>query len=67
MNYNNLILERMVKHKPFNIVRLSRQLDTRDDSLKFLQDHGVLKKSRECPQCGDEISHIGQYHYQTND
>ena len=67
MNYNNLISERMVKHKPLNLVRLSRQLDTRDDALKFLQDHGVLKKSRECPQCGDEISHIGQYHYQTND
>ena len=67
MNYDNLILERMVKQKPFNLVRLSRQLETRDDSLKFLQDHGVLKKSRECPHCGDLISHISQYHYLTND
>ena len=44
-----------------NLGRLCSKLTTVPESVKFLQDKGVIPNTKQCPKCGETMSRIGMY------
>ena len=46
--------------KKLGLVKLSRKLESREDTVKFLRDNGVLPKSVACKKCGKTVEKTGK-------
>ncbi len=45
--------------RPYNLYRLTRQLETKESALKFLRSQGTLPKQAKCDKCQCETSKTG--------
>ena len=46
-----------------NLGRLCTKLSSVPESVNFLQDKGVIARSKQCPKCGETMSRIGMYKF----
>ena len=60
MTILNMILSFRTMVKKLGLVKLSRKLESREDTVKFLRDNGVLPKSVACKKCGKTVEKTGK-------
>ena len=55
-----MLLSFRIMVKRLGLVKLSRMIESREDTVEFLRDKGVLPRTVACKKCGKTVEKTGQ-------